>query len=222
VSAPLQGVVGEQPLTAVAADAMLQESATSARPSVSAGSAGSPAPGSESARTPVATPAGDHLAGLGDLMGSEWPRRILFVGSSGGHLAQLAQLRPWWQDRDRRWVTFPGRDVESLLAGEDVVTCYSPTTRNAKNAVRNLGLAVQVLRNYRPDVVVSAGAGVAVPFFVTARALGVRTVYLEVYDRIDLPTMTGKLCYPFTDLFLLQWEEQRTSYPKGRVIGSLY
>jgi UDP-N-acetylglucosamine:LPS N-acetylglucosamine transferase len=178
--------------------------------------------GSESTRLPSATPAGDNIAGLDELLESAWPGRILFVGSSGGHLAQLAQLRPWWQDRDRRWVTFPGRDVESLLAGEDVITCYSPTTRNAKNAARNLGLAVKVLREYRPDVVVSAGAGVAVPFFVTARALGVRTVYLEVYDRIDLPTMTGKLCYPFTDLFLLQWEEQRTSYPKGRVIGSLY
>jgi UDP-N-acetylglucosamine:LPS N-acetylglucosamine transferase len=182
----------------------------------------SPAPGADGAHPAATTAAGENLAGLGELLSSEWPRRILFVGSSGGHLAQLAQLRPWWQDRDRRWVTFPGRDVESLLADEDVVTCYSPTTRNAKNAVRNLGLAVSVLRKYRPDVVVSAGAGVAVPFFVTARALGVRTVYLEVYDRIDLPTMTGKLCYPFTDLFLLQWEEQRTSYPKGRVIGSLY
>jgi beta-1,4-N-acetylglucosaminyltransferase len=151
-----------------------------------------------------------------------WPRKILFVGSSGGHLSQLAQLRPWWQDRDRKWVTFPGQDVDSLLAGEDVTTCYHPTTRNAKNAVRNMGLAVQVLRDYRPDVVVSAGAGVAVPFFIGARALGIRTVYLEVYDRIDLPTVTGKLCYPFTDLFLLQWQEQLVNYPKGVVVGSLY
>jgi hypothetical protein len=46
-------------------------------------------------------------------------------------------------------------------------------------------------------------------------------VYVEVYDRIDSPTMTGRLCYPFSDLFLLQWEEQRRNYPKGQVIGSL-
>jgi beta-1,4-N-acetylglucosaminyltransferase len=46
-------------------------------------------------------------------------------------------------------------------------------------------------------------------------------VYVEVYDRIDSPTMTGRLCYPFSDLFLLQWEEQRGHYPKGKVIGSL-
>ena len=77
------------------------------------------------------------------------------------------------------------------------------------------------LRSYRPDVVVSSGAGVAFPFFLLAKLFGKRTVYVEVYDRIDSPTMTGRLCYPFSDLFLLQWEEQRRNYPKGRVIGSL-
>jgi beta-1,4-N-acetylglucosaminyltransferase len=70
-------------------------------------------------------------------------------------------------------------------------------------------------------VVVSSGAGVAFPFFLLAKLLGKRTVYVEVYDRIDSPTLTGRLCYPFSDLFLLQWEEQRRSYPKGQVIGSL-
>jgi beta-1,4-N-acetylglucosaminyltransferase len=33
--------------------------------------------------------------------------------------------------------------------------------------------------------------------------------------------VTGRLCYPPSDLFLLQWEEQRHIYSKGIVIGSL-
>ena len=48
------------------------------------------------------------------------------------------------------------------------------------------------------------------------------TVYLEVYDRIDTPTLTGRLCYPLSRLFLLQWQEQRRFYPRGVVIGGLY
>jgi UDP-N-acetylglucosamine:LPS N-acetylglucosamine transferase len=87
--------------------------------------------------------------------------------------------------------------------------------------VSNLPLAWRLLTCYRPDVVVSNGAGVAFPFFLIARLLGRRTVYVEVYDRVDTATMTGRLCYPLSDLFLLQWEEQRRSYPKGVVIGTL-
>jgi beta-1,4-N-acetylglucosaminyltransferase len=108
-----------------------------------------------------------------------------------------------------------------LLRGERIVSAFAPTTRNIPNAVRNLRLAVKVIRGERPDVVISDGAGVAFPFFVVARLLGVRTVYLEVYDRITRPTLTGRLCYPLSSLFLLQWPEQAISYPRGKMIGCL-
>jgi beta-1,4-N-acetylglucosaminyltransferase len=147
--------------------------------------------------------------------------KILLVCSSGGHLAQLYQLRPWWQQHDRAWVTFADPQSRSLLQGERCFAAHAPTTRNVPNALRNLRLAVSVIRAERPDVVISDGAGVAFPFFLVARGALVRTVYLEVYDRISRPTMTGKLCYPVTDLFLLQWPEQVRSYPRGQVIGCL-
>jgi beta-1,4-N-acetylglucosaminyltransferase len=147
--------------------------------------------------------------------------RVLLACSSGGHLIQLHNLRPWWERQDRMWVTFSKLDSRSLLVGERVAWAHHPTTRNLPNLVRNLLLAWRLLRSFRPDVVVSSGAGVAFPFFLVARLLGQKTVYVEVYDRIDSATMTGRLCYPFSDLFLLQWEEQRRSYPKGVVIGSL-
>ena len=147
--------------------------------------------------------------------------RVLLVCSSGGHLIQLYNLRPWWEGHERMWVTFKKLDSSSLLAGERVAWAHHPTTRNLPNLVRNLLLAWRLLRSFRPDVVVSSGAGVAVPFFLIARLLRQKTVYVEVYDRIDSATMTGRLCYPLSNLFLLQWEEQRRSYPKGVVIGSL-
>lgn len=154
-------------------------------------------------------------------MDGEGTRRIVLVGSSGGHLAQLLRLRPWWEQHDRLWITFPTQDSKSLLVGESVLWAHHPTTRNLPNAARNLVLAWKTLRRYRPHIVVSSGAGVAFPFFVAARLLGARTVYIEVYDRIDLPTMTGKLCYPLSDVFMLQWPQQRRFYRRGELVGPL-
>jgi UDP-N-acetylglucosamine:LPS N-acetylglucosamine transferase len=148
--------------------------------------------------------------------------KVGLVCSSGGHLTQLHQLKPFWQKHERFWVTFRLPDSESLLAGEDVVWAYFPTTRNASNMFRNFLLATRVLSRRRPDLIVSDGAGVAFPFFVVARMLRIKTVYVEVYDRIDSPTLTGKLCRPFTNLFLVQWEEQKRFYPRAQVIGRLF
>jgi hypothetical protein len=50
---------------------------------------------------------------------------------------------------------------------------------------------------------------------------GIPTVYIEVYDRIDTPTLTARLCRPFLSAMLVQWEEQRRMYPKATVVGSL-
>jgi UDP-N-acetylglucosamine:LPS N-acetylglucosamine transferase len=148
--------------------------------------------------------------------------KVMLVCSSGGHLIQLHQLKPWWSKHERKWVTFDLPDSRSLLEGEDVAWAHFPTTRNLRNTVRNLFLAARLVPRFRPDVVVSDGAGVAFPFFIVARIMRVPTVYLEVYDRIDSPTLTGKLCRPFTSLFVVQWEEQRKFYPGARVIGGLF
>ncbi|HET8660393.1 MAG TPA: UDP-N-acetylglucosamine--LPS N-acetylglucosamine transferase [Micromonosporaceae bacterium] len=146
---------------------------------------------------------------------------VLLVGSSGGHLAQLLALEPWYREWDRCWVTFGTPDARSLLAGEDVVWAHHPTTRNIRNLVRNTLLAVRVLRRRRVEAVVTTGAGVALPFVALARLRGIPTIYIEVYDRIDTATLTARLCRPFLSAMLVQWEEQRRMYPYATVVGNL-
>ncbi len=145
--------------------------------------------------------------------------KILLVASTGGHLAQLLSLESWWSEHERTWVTFRKQDAISALEGESVVWAHHPTTRNVKNALLNLWLAVPTLRRERPDVVISTGAGVSLPFFIVARFLRIHTVYLEVFDRISSPTMTGRLSYPITDAFCVQWEHQVDIYPGATVVG---
>lgn len=146
---------------------------------------------------------------------------VLFVGSSGGHLAQMVAMRAWWEQHDRSWATFRTPDAEGVLAGERVRWVHHPTTRNVPNAIKNLFLAVRVLLVERPDVVVSTGAGAALPFFAIARVLGIRTVYVEVYDRIRMSTLTGRLCRRISNLFCVQWPEQLDVYPGATVVGPL-
>lgn len=66
------------------------------------------------------------------------------------------------------------------------------------------------------------GSGCRLSLFLVARLLGIKTVYVEVYDRIDVPTLTGRLCHPLASRFLLQWEAQKRFYRRGQVIGRLF
>ena len=148
--------------------------------------------------------------------------KVCFVTSSGGHLTHLMQLNDWWNDKERFWVTFDKPDANSILKNEKKYWCYYPTNRNIKNLIKNTFLAIKILKKERPNLIVSTGAAPAIPFFYLGKLFGAKVVYIEVYDRIDKPTITGKLVYPISDLFILQWEEQRKFYPKGELLGGLF
>lgn len=144
---------------------------------------------------------------------------LMFVASTGGHLAQLLQLRCWWENHERTWVTFDKADARSTLQGERVISAFHPTTRHLGNLARNTVLARRVLKDHHPDVVISTGAGVALPFFAAARAARIPTVYLEVYDRVDSATLTGRLCRPLSSAFCVQWPDQVRLYAGSERVG---
>ena len=137
-------------------------------------------------------------------------------------MAHLNMLKPFWSEHDRFWVTFDKEDARSILKDERLYPCYFPTNRNIKNLIKNSFLAFKILRKEKPDVIISSGAAVAVPFFYLGKIFGSKTVYIEVFDRIDKPTMTGKLVYPVTDKFIVQWEEMKKVYPKAINLGSIF
>lgn len=148
--------------------------------------------------------------------------KVCLVGSSGGHLTHLYMLKDFWKDKDRFWVTFDKEDARSILENEKVIPCYYPTNRNIKNLIKNTFLAIKVLLKEKPDLIISSGAAVAVPFFYIGKILGAKLIYIEVFDRIDKSTVTGKLVYPIADKFIVQWEEQRKVYPKAINLGSIF
>lgn len=148
--------------------------------------------------------------------------KICLVGSSGGHLTHLLKIKPYWEGKDRFWVTFDKEDANDALKGEKIYHCFFPTNRNVKNLIKNSFLALKVLLKEKPDVIISSGAAVAVPFFWFGKLMGKKLVYIEVFDRIDKSTLTGKLVYPITDAFFVQWESMKKVYPKAKNIGSIF
>jgi hypothetical protein len=52
--------------------------------------------------------------------------------------------------------------------------------------------------------------------------MGKKLIYIEVFDRIDKSTLTGRLVYPIADKFIVQWDEMKKVYPKAINLGSIF
>lgn len=162
------------------------------------------------------------MSGMSDDAGEAGDGSILLVCSGGGHLSQLLVLRPWWERHRRVWVSFPTENVRSALEGEQLVPCHHPTTRHVGNLLRNTLLARRLLRSQRPGLIVTTGAALAIPFVLLGRLLKIPTAYLEVYDRVNSRTVSGRVCRPFCDLFMVQWPEQQDLYRGSVLVGPLW
>ena len=158
-------------------------------------------------------PRDDHGRGPG--------RRALLVCSPGGHLQQMLALRPAWQEFEVSWATLSGYDVEHILADEQVAIAHGPTNRSLVKLARNLVFAHRLLRRRRPDVILSTGAGLAVPMFVVGRLLGIHLVYVESLTRTRGLSLSGRLVAPLAHEMFVQWPNAvagRARYVGGSIL----
>jgi beta-1,4-N-acetylglucosaminyltransferase len=144
--------------------------------------------------------------------------KVLLVCSSGGHFSGMMHLRSFWEKTERVWVTFRSPSTEGMLQQERVWWAFSPTNRHVGNLIRNFSLAVWVLLQEKPDVVLSTGAGVAVPFLVLARLLGSQTIFIESITRVTSLSVSARLVLPFSEVYV-QWPQLQALYPQTHYAG---
>jgi beta-1,4-N-acetylglucosaminyltransferase len=139
--------------------------------------------------------------------------KILVVSSVGGHLTEIMQLAP----------ILAGHEVV-LVLNDDAALPDFPFARvyriaHAERDVRvllNLLEAARILREEDPDIVLSAGAGPAVPVALVARiGSRARVVFVETAAAIKKPTLTGRLMYPIAHRFFYQWPELARFFPQA-------
>lgn len=83
----------------------------------------------------------------------------------------------------------------------------------------NIFEAWRILRNKKPDLILSTGAGPAVPFTVVGKLLGIRSIFIETFTRVTKPSLTGRIMYRLADRFFYQWRSLEKFFPKGVYSG---
>lgn len=149
-------------------------------------------------------------------------KRILLVSSSGGVLLDLLALKPWWSRYDTIWAAVRAADTESVLAGYRVRWIPDSSIKQPVGVLRGLLRARRIFRKERPNLVLSAGSGPAIPFFLLAFASGIPTFWVSTFNLMSTPGITARICGRLASRVLLQRPSMLEGHPNGIVIGELY
>ena len=149
-------------------------------------------------------------------------KRILLVSSSGGVLLELLALAPWWSRHDVVWAAVKAADTEPLLEEHRVHWIRDLTVRRPLGLLPGLLRARRILRAERPDLIVSAGSGPAVPYFLAAALSDIPTFWVSTHNVLNSPGIAARICAQLASRVLLQRPSQCAAHSNGVVIGELY
>lgn len=147
--------------------------------------------------------------------------RVVIACSSGGHFTQVKRLATVYEKYDHAYFTFRGGVADELAKTQTVISVPNIHRRNPFSLLRNSFYSIKEVIKSRPDVIITTGAGVVVPFCVISKLLGTKLIYIESMARIHSPTITARILYPFADLFIVQWPNLLEYFPKAKYIGRL-
>ena len=129
------------------------------------------------------------------------------------------QLFPVIKDYDWFFVVNAKGNLPKDIEGRSLRIVHSE--RDWKLII-NFWEAARILLARRPDVIISCGAGPAVPFALVGKAMGMKVIFIETFAAVERPTLTGRLLRPLADLFIYQWKNLATFYPNGVYGGPIF
>ncbi len=158
-------------------------------------------------------------------------RKVLVVLGMGGHTAQILRLVEMLGD-NYEYEYVIGHDDQTSSAkitfSGKIHVMSNPRLMEDKSILKvsvkmvpSTIQAFQILHRVKPYAVLSAGPALTIPLFWLAKMKGIKTMFVESWVRVHHKSLTGKLVYPISDLFIVQWESMKKVYPKAVYAGRL-
>ena len=162
-----------------------------------------------------------RFSAKGALLTAGRPATVLAVSSPGGVLVDtLALTRAMGPTR---WAAVPAVDTRARLDGHDVIWMDEVEADRPVSRVRGLWHAWRDLRRRPPEVLVSAGTGLAVPWFLAARMLGIRTIWIETWNLVGREQgLAASICSRLADSVAVQRPERLLVHRRSVLVGELY
>ena len=145
--------------------------------------------------------------------------KICIVSSCGGHLTEINQLKEIFEKHNYFYII---NDKILLDESDEKKTYFVAHSERDWKFLINLWEALVIFIKEKPTIIISTGAGPAVPFSLIGKYLfNIKIIYIETITSIDRASLTGRIMYYISDAFFYQWSELKEIFPKGKCCGLL-
>lgn len=153
-------------------------------------------------------------------------KKVCLISSSGGHLEQLRQLTGVMEKYDT-YFEVPNLKATQKMNSKNylIKDTYLDKGKKIRYCLRFLEMCFEQLFIFikeNPDVVITTGAGTAIPTCMYAHIFKKKLICIQSFARINSKDRAIDFLYKYADLYLVQWESQLQNYPNAVYGGWIY
>lgn len=154
-------------------------------------------------------------------------KKIVLISSVGGHLEQLLGLGEIIAQHKVSIITERNDTTRNMVVPSARVYLLPYISRRfffgfVYSYIECFFVSFKYFFKIKPEVIVTTGAGCTLPICLIGKVFGCKVIFIETFARVKSKTMTGRICYLFADVFVVQWEELLRIYPKAMYLGHIY
>lgn len=153
-------------------------------------------------------------------------KKVMFICSAGGHLTEMLKIDRLFKKYDYVLVT-EKNDISIKLKDKYNIDYLMYGSRYYPFKYifvfsYNFFKSIYLFFKYKPDLVYTTGAHTCVVMCYIAKLFKKKIIFVEVFDRINNPTLSGRMVHRIADTFIVQHEEMLEKYEHSKYIGGVY
>lgn len=152
-------------------------------------------------------------------------KKVIFAASSGGHVAEILKLEKLFKEYEYLLVTEKTNVTQKFKDKYNIKYLkYGPNKNFFKyvyNIIYNLVVCIKIVKEFRPDTVVSTGAQIGGFVCYIGKFFGAKVIYIESLAKTQTLSKTGNNVYKIADKFYVQWKSLEEKYDKAEYLGRL-
>ena len=145
-------------------------------------------------------------------------KTIAIISSCGGHLTEILRFRKLYFNFNYFFVINDTIKLPKFMKNKTLFITHS---ERDLLFFKNLYEAFVIIKRKKPDILISAGAGLIVPFSIISKFFNnIKIIYIETMASYEKPSLTGRLMKYLANDFFYQWKHLKKYFPKGKYIGN--
>ena len=149
-------------------------------------------------------------------------KKVMAIASIGGHWIQLLRIARPMEERYEMVYVSTHPKCATMVEGQKYCLTTDFSRTDAWKLIPSFFKAIKMIRQEKPDAIITTGAAPGLVFLLAGKLLGRKTIWIDSIANVEHLSASGRMASKFVSRTYTQWKDLATGKIQyaGNVFGN--